>query len=64
MNREEAHELKLCIQRIIMERHQEIKDTTDIGFTSWAIANQIVESYPQFVSKKPKNFLDFLKAKL
>lgn len=64
MNNEEKHALKLRIQKELMDRHQEIKDTSDIGYTSWNIASNIVDNYPQFAKRKPKKFLDFLKAKL
>lgn len=38
------HDLKLAIQKEIMDRFGEILSTGDIGCTSWQIATQVVEN--------------------
>ena len=59
-----AHKLKLRIQKEIMDRQQEIASTTDIGYTSWDIAEKIVSTYQQEKPKGSRKIVDFLKAKL
>lgn len=59
-----AHELKLRIQKEIMERQQYLKDTDDIGFASWVVACAVLKDYEEN-NLHPKNkFLDYLKTKL
>ena len=55
-----SHELKLRIQKEIMDRHQEIKDTTDIGYTSWLIACAILKDYEERKIHKRNKLLDFI----
>lgn len=59
-----VHDLKLRIQKEIMDRHQEIKDTTDIGHTSWLIACAILKDYEEGKMHKRNKFLDFIESYL
>jgi hypothetical protein len=52
------HDLKLAIQKEIMDKHQEIINTNDIGYLSWQIATQIVDSKKK--SKKVNKFFKLL----
>lgn len=59
-----ADELKLRIQKEIMDRHQEIKDTTDIGYTSWLIACAILKDYEEGKIHRRDKLLDFIESYL
>lgn len=52
------HDLKLAIQKEIMDKCQEIINTNDIGYLSWQIATQIVDSKKK--SKKVNKFFKLL----
>lgn len=62
------HELKLKIQKAIIEDQQIYKTTPDIGYTSWLTAERIVNDLVvEKESKKAhrkKNFIDFFLPKL
>lgn len=47
------HDLKLAIQKAIIENQSEILLTGDIGYTSWQIATQVVEKQKEL--KKENN---------
>ena len=59
-----THELKLRIQKEIIDRHQEIKDTTDIGYTSWLIACAILKDYEEGKIHRRNKLLDFIESRL
>ncbi len=48
------HDLKLAIQKAIIENQSEILLTGDIGYTSWQIATQVVEEQKK-ISKERKS---------
>ena len=66
------HDLKLAIQKAIIENQSDILLTGDIGYTSWQIATQVVENQKKTkqerkfkkVNKLFKIFLDNTEAKL
>ena len=62
------HDLKLLIQKFIMEDHELLKNTPDIGYTSWLTAERIVNNLvSQKISQRmhrKKNFIDFILPKL
>lgn len=66
------HDLKLAIQKEIIDQHSTILSTGDIGYTSWQIATQIVEKQKKSkikkgyekVNKLLKLFLDKTEIKL
>ena len=60
------HELKLRIQSEIMHRLEDIKNTQDIGYTSWEVATDVVERIKtdKNYRHKSKKFLDIFEAKL
>lgn len=66
------HDLKLAIQKAIIENQSEILLTGDIGYTSWQIATQVVEKQKELKKKKKykkvnkffKIFLDNTEIKL
>ena len=56
------HDLKLAIQKEIMDNYSSILSTRDIGYTSWQIATQVVENQKKFKkSHKNKKFNKILK---
>lgn len=62
-------ELKLRIQKEIINRHQEVIHTNDIGWTSWDIACKVVEDLDKLKDvkriKSPKEkLLDIFKIEL
>lgn len=59
-----ANDLKLRIQKEIMDKHQELKDTQDIGYTSWQIACAILKDYEEGTIPRQNKFLDYLKSRL
>lgn len=59
-----AHELKLRIQKEIIDRYQDIKTTQDIGYISWQIACAILKDYEEGTVPRKDNFLDYLKSYL
>lgn len=64
------HDLKLKIQKHIMENKNEIANSQDIGYTSWVIANAVLDeikeekSHPQKINKLLNFFIDKGKIKL
>lgn len=48
------HDLKLAIQKAIIENQSDILLTGDIGYTSWQIATQVVEKQKK-ISRERKN---------
>lgn len=66
------HDLKLAIQKEIIDQHKEILSTGDIGYTSWQIATQVVEKQKKLsrerkskkINKLFKIFLDNTEIKL
>lgn len=48
------HDLKLAIQKEIMDQFGIILSTNDIGYTSWQIATQVVEKQKK-ISKERKS---------
>lgn len=46
------HDLKLAIQKAIIENQSEILLTGDIGYTSWQIATQVVEKQKELKKEK------------
>lgn len=56
-------DLKLQIQEAIMEAHNDLKNTQDIGYTSWVIAEKVVDKIEKNREKR-KNNLDYLKVEL
>lgn len=55
----QKHKLMLRIQKEIIDRREEIANSTDIGWTSWNIAENIVRSLEEERNKDPfKIFLD------
>ena len=48
------HDLKLAIQKEIMDNYSNILSTKDIGYTSWQIATQVVENQKK-IKKNHKN---------
>lgn len=55
----QKHKLMLRIQKEVIDRKEEIANSTDIGWTSWNIAENIVRSLEEERKKDPfKIFLD------
>lgn len=55
----QKHKLMLRIQKEIIDRREEIANSTDIGWTSWNIAENIVKSLEEERNKDSfKIFLD------
>lgn len=64
----QKHDLKLKIQKQIMDQIENIKNTKDLGYTSWQVAEAVVESIrkdkeEQKIHRK-KNFIDIILPKL
>lgn len=64
----QKHDLKLKIQKQIMDQIENIKNTNDLGYTSWQVAEAVVESIrkdkeDQKIHRK-KNFIDIILPKL
>ncbi|MBP5470979.1 MAG: hypothetical protein J6Z11_17250 [Candidatus Riflebacteria bacterium] len=66
-----THDLKLRIQAAIIQDHKALKETDDVGYTSWIIANHIVDGIirdkEELKAKRihrKKNFIDFFLPKL
>ena len=59
-------DLKLRIQAEIMRSIESLRLTNDIGYTSWEIADKIVEQIKEDkkVIHRNKNNLDYLKVEL
>lgn len=60
------HDLKLAIQKEIMDNYSNVLSTRDIGYTSWQIATQVVEKQKEDKQKtkqktKGKKFNKILK---
>ena len=55
--------LKLAIQSEIMKRINELRQTTDIGYTSWTVSESIVDNIKSYKQKSKKN-IDIYDAKL
>ena len=66
------HDLKLAIQKEIIDQFDTILSTNDIGYTSWQIATQVVEKQKKIsmgrrtkkINKFFKIFLDNTETKL
>lgn len=55
----QKHKLMLRIQKELIDRREEIANSTDIGWTSWNIAENIVRSLEEERNKDSfKIFLD------
>ena len=57
------NDLKLQIQQAIMDAHTDLKNTQDIGYTSWVVAEKVVDNIEKN-RIKTKNNLDYLKVEL
>lgn len=57
------NDLKLQIQKAIMDAYKDLKDTQDIGYTSWVVAEKVVDNIEKN-RIKTKNNLDYLKVEL
>lgn len=56
-------DLKLQIQKVIMDNYNDLKNTQDVGYTSWVLAEKVVDKIEKNKEKR-KNNLDYLKVEL
>jgi len=56
-------DLKLQIQKVIMDNYNDLKNTQDVGYTSWIVAEKVVDKIEKSKEKR-KNNLDYLKVEL
>lgn len=56
-------DLKLQIQKVIMDNYNDLKNTQDVGYTSWIMAEKVVDKIEKSKEKR-KNNLDYLKVEL
>lgn len=59
-----AHDLKLRIQKEIINNWELLRCTYDIGRTSWDIACAVLKDYEKGAVPRQNKFLDYLKSHL